>query len=688
MKKFKAVITRHTVLFIFLTAAVIIIVIRLTNLQIVEGQNYYERLLDVTVKNRVQQGERGLILDRNGERMAYNEKVYDVILYARRKTNAQLNQDILRIYELLEMNGEHIISGFHEYITADPVGYGSRLEADEAREDWLGQMAINENDLKRMRTPQEIFDYFKKEKFFISDGYSPEEAYKIMSVRYEMLIKGIYQLTPYTIAENIGMESVAGIELLKSEIQGLYTDERFIRKYSGSEVFSPITGYIRQIEPEEVDFYLDLGYNLNELVGKDGLEIRYERFLRAAEGVSTAILEPGELELAFETSIEPVSGFDIVTSVDYGVQQAGYDSLKRNIEKIVSGRDDMTNFGDAKYGSAVMIDVRTGGIIALVNYPGYDPNAFIVDDQDEVGRITGGDEKLLFNRTIQGLYPPGSVLKPLTAIAAIEEGAYSPGELVTDEGFMDIEGMTFYGMEYRKFGISYGDIDLKFALKVSANVFFYKTGIATGIENLEKWARRFGLGEMTGIDIGGEVPGRRNSKDTMRQLEPSRIWGKADTAQASIGQLYNQSTPLQLARYTAAIANGGKLYTPRLVTGILKRDGSEVISFEPEFVSSGASADTLRHISEGMLAVANEKGGSAASVFMNFPYGQVAAKTGTPETGQEGAGGSSHSVFICFAPYDDPEVAVCVVIENGVSGENSAPVACDMLIEYFEGGGR
>ena len=688
MKNDKPVFSRHAIISLLLAFMVVVIIIRLISLQLIKGEEYYERIHDVLVRNIESEGERGQILDAKGNLLAYNERSYDVVVYYRRKTNDELNKGLLMLYGILNDSGETVLTELPLYLMIDPPGYGPRLSSDELINEWLRDMVEKPEDINGLNDTQDVFEYFKEKKFKIADKYSDLEAYKIMCLRYDMLIKGYTQLSPFVAAKNISTETMAKVELARNDIRGVYTQERFTRRYIDSKAFSHLTGYIRSIEQEEVEFYLSQGYGLNEAVGKEGLEKSYEKFLRPIMGTKTAVLEPGEIELEFDVSVEAVAGFDLKTSIHSAIQEAGYRSLEENIKKIAAAKDGVVNFGDTKYGSAVMLDVRTGDVIALVSYPGYDANIFISDDQDAIGHVIGSDDMIQLNRAIQGLYPPGSAFKPLTAIAAIESGVYMPGQKVTDEGVIKIDGMDFYGLEYKRYGISLGDIDLEYAMRVSANVFFYKTGMAAGIDNLELWARRFGLGEISGIDIGGEAQGRRNSKETIKQVEPERTWGAADTAQASIGQLYNQFTPLQLARYVMAIANGGKLYNPGIVSGIYKRDGSEVMVFENEYTQIEISPITLREVQKGMYAVANYPGGSAEPVFRDFPYGDIGAKTGTPETGREDTGESSHSVFICYAPFDDPEVAISVIIENGVWGENAALVAYDMLFEYFYQKGR
>ena len=280
MKNHKAYLSRHAILSLILLSFFILILIRLFDIQIINGQAYYEKISDITVKNVELQGERGVIFDSNGEKLAYNEKVYDVIIYYRRKTNDDLNSDLLELYDLLSDNNEKIHSDLPQYFNISPLGYGEKLETDQDISTWLEDMVIKESDLDKIITPEDVFEYFRNKKFKISEEYSDEDAYKIMCLRYAMLMKTWNQLTPLLISENISLETMAQIEIRKNDLQGVYTEEKYIRRYIDSDAFSSVTGYIRAIEPEEVESYYSKGYELNELVGKDGLEKSYEKYLR------------------------------------------------------------------------------------------------------------------------------------------------------------------------------------------------------------------------------------------------------------------------------------------------------------------------------------------------------------------------------------------------------------------------
>ena len=268
----------------------------------------------------------------------------------------------------------------------------------------------------------------------------------------------------------------------------------------------------------------------------------------------------------------------------------------------------------------------------------------------------------------------------MTAVAGLESGAITPADsYITDRGTHVIGGWTFKCMEYPTYG--HGRIDLVKALATSCNIYFHELGVKTGIDKLDLWSKRFGLGEYTQIELPGEDRGVRANKGTKKELRNDE-WRPADTAQTAIGQFDNSFTPIQLASYVSTLANGGKRYRPHIIREIRKHDGSTVLKGEPEYEDLSINPDTIDLIHRGMEEVANAQDGTANKIFENFPF-TVAGKTGTPETGFEHLGQSSNGLFIAYAPAEEPQIAVAVVIEHGVWGSEAAPVAKDILEEYF-----
>jgi len=370
------------------------------------------------------------------------------------------------------------------------------------------------------------------------------------------------------------------------------------------------------------------------------------------------------------------------------LQKAAIESLQRNISIIRSAEfngyvktDSKVNFLDAEAGAAVAIDVRTGEVLLMASVPTFDASIFLrgSDDREAQQAIADlWDDPLnsSWNRAIQGTYSPGSTFKPITAITALQEGIINPNTQIYDSGSINIGERNLFCLEG-----GHGWLSLKRALETSCNVFFYDIGTKSTIANLGKWANLFGLGVKTGIDLPYEKEGIMSSAEFKRERFRD-IWRPADTAQVAIGQLFNSFTPLQMACYMSAFANGGIYNKPYITKKVIRYDGSIVRETVPEMRRIPVDPLNIEAVKEGMIASTTEIDGTATIVFGDFPY-PVAGKTGTAETGLESRQESSNSLFVCYAPADDPQIAVVVVIEKGVWGSYAAPVARDILEVYF-----
>jgi penicillin-binding protein 2 len=424
-------------------------------------------------------------------------------------------------------------------------------------------------------------------------------------------------------------------------------------------------------------------------VGQYGVERQDEAYLRGRAGTRLVQITDGAVADAAEGGSPATQGCDVTLTIDMDLQKAALSSLERNIQCIREERDNGymetksdVNFRDADSGAAVAVDVRTGEVLAMVSSPTYDPTIFLRDDAEArqaIADLWQDPLKGALNRAIQGTYTPGSTFKPLTAIAALEEGVINRNTERVDEGVIEFSGMKFRCLEKPYEG--HGAQTLKQALEVSCNIFFYQIGVDTTIDNLEKWAKLFGLGVKTGIDLPYEAAGTMSSK-AFKLEKQKDIWRPADTAQTSIGQMFNSFTPLQMACYMAALANGGLYYTPYVTKEVTRYDGSPVRKAKPEARRIPVSAESIDAVKEGMVNSTTSIDGTASEAFAGFPFA-VAGKTGTAQTGYENQDQSSNSLFVCYAPADDPEIAVAVVIEKGVWGSYTAPVARDILESYF-----
>jgi penicillin-binding protein 2 len=319
------------------------------------------------------------------------------------------------------------------------------------------------------------------------------------------------------------------------------------------------------------------------------------------------------------------------------------------------------------------MDVKTGEILAMASYPTFDPTIFLKGDYEQINYLNNHPDNITLNRACNGAYAPGSTYKPLIAIAALETGTITPNTKVNCPYKKEIGGIIWTNPAGNQLAVT-----LETALARSNNMFFFITGFETGIDNIVKWAKNFGFGSKTGIEIAEDIGSLASREFKLKYLGEG--WVPADTCNASIGQLYNAFTPIQLVNFVSSIGNGGKLYTPHLIRKKVDSTG-EVYNTEIHYRDTTAKESTIKAVQKGMVAVANSEDGTAVEIFKDFPF-DVAAKTGTAETGH-GDTQSSNALFVCYAPADDPEVAVAVVVEKGVRGAFTAPVARDVLMTYF-----
>ncbi|MCR4435648.1 MAG: penicillin-binding protein 2 [Clostridiales bacterium] len=675
----------------FLVLMGVVITGQLVNLQIVKGE-YYDTQSQRRLLNNVQiVAPRGNIVDRNGIPIAVNRLGFVVQMIKTKTDTASLNEMLLRLVNIFEKNNDTYYKSLSKYLTINPFAFGSAVNQSESKLDkWKKEMAVKAKDVELMNTPEEVFRYLRTVKFKIDNKYTDEEAYKIMTMRYETLIRGYSSTSPIVLASDVSEETVAEVEERHNEFPGVTTDVEPKRKYIDAETTAHVVGYVRGLDQSEYERLKDSGYEMNDIIGKSGIELQAEQDLKGKDGQKRIEVDTGG-RLTEEIDQKPAQpGNDVVLTLDLKLQKVAMDSLKKNIEMIRNKQgaaNVKNNMGDAVAGSVVAMDVNNGEVLVLGNYPSYDPSVFLegADNKEAQKIITelfdpNNEGKPAFNRAISGRYAPGSTFKPLVGIAGLEEGYITPDTIINDPGVYDVDGMRFTCMEYRNGQPAHGDLKLDRALATSCNIYFHKLGVMMGIDNIDKWARYFGLGDVTGIDIPNEAKGILAGKEYKKKVYNDE-WRRADTAQAAIGQLYNAFTPIEMANYVSTLANGGKRFKPHLIKRVISSsDGSVVREEKPQYEQVPIKKETIDAVKKGMVAVTNAEDGTAVSVFHDFPF-QVAGKTGTAETGD--IHHSNNGVFICYAPANDPKIAIAVVIERGVFGYLAAPVAKDIMAEYF-----
>ena len=471
-------------------------------------------------------------------------------------------------------------------------------------------------------------------------------------------------LDPILIKENISKDKALILAEKLNEMGGIQLENSAIRSYENGMIFSNFIGYDGKITKDELAD--NSGYLMTDYIGKTGLEKSYEKELRGVPGAKRAEVDSLGQAKKNLGSIDPEPGSDLVLNIDEGLQKKLYDSLVSVLETT-----------ETKTAAAAAIDPRSGGVLAMVSLPSFDNNLFAkgVSSQDYQALIS--DKNLpLFNRVIKGEYPPGSTLKPAVAAAALSEGVITEDTTVQDTGMISLG--SFYFRDWKTHGIT----DVKKAIAESCDVFFYSVGggygsiEGLGMNRMKKYEEMFGLGKLTGVDLPGEREGLIPSEEWKLEKKKER-WYIGDSYHAAIGQGFVLATPMQLANYTAAIANGGTLYSPKIVSRIRKSNGEESVISPNVLNSNFLSPQVLRTIREGMKQTVES--GTSQSL-KELPV-SAAGKTGTAQFGTED---KTHAWFISFAPYDNPQIAMVVLVEGGGEGHSSAvPVTKDVYDYYF-----
>ncbi|MBP2649622.1 MAG: penicillin-binding protein 2 [Firmicutes bacterium] len=478
---------------------------------------------------------------------------------------------------------------------------------------------------------------------------------------------GVFE--PIRIKTDVGQDVVTRIEEHRAELPGVVIEIQPIRNYVNNELGAHLFGYVSEINDVELAASKDKGYRSGDIIGKFGLEKVYDQDIRGVDGGRQVEVDVTGRPIQELGKKDPQPGNNLMMTIDYRIQKAAEMAIDEQLQVL------QTKLGrrNAKAAAAVVMNPKTGEILAMVSRPAFNPNLF-------AGGISTKDWKTINdnpfnpmdNKAISGMYPPGSTFKIITGTAALELGKVTPEEKILDTG------KHWIIPKGNDAGEALGWIDFKVAMAKSDNVYFYEMGNRLGIDNLENYARMFGLGDYTGINLPGEADGLVANRRYKEKVY-GEDWYLSETFDAAIGQGFQLVTPLQVAMVMSEIANGGHRYRPYLISKITAPSGEPIKLFGAEEVGNVKISDrTLTLIREALSDVTHE-GGTAGAVFNDFPI-TIAGKTGTAENPH----GDDHAWFACYAPYDDPQVVVVVVVEQGGYGtEASAPIAKKILEAAF-----
>lgn len=673
LDKIRKILSNRQFILSFITVCISVIYISyLFNLQVIHGAEYRESSQKKMLRTVEITANRGEITDRHGVVLATSKLSYNAEIYKVTCTSEELNSAVLDFYNILESNGDSIYTTFPINEELNDYNFTS-LEAEKK---WKNEVGMKEN-----YTFEDTINAYTKR--YELENYSLEDRIKIILVRYEAGIKGYSLFKSVLIAEDISEASFATIEEKKSSLCGIQTTTSVIRYYPEKELTSHITGYVSKITQDEYNELKDKGYTYNSYTGKTGIELTFEKYLKGEDGIKKVEVDTyGNISNEYITK-EAVSGNTITLTIDYRLQKKAEEALENVMNEIRTGSARFIQHEDAESGAVVVLDVNTGEILAMVSYPGYDPNEFVkgikVSKWNEYNTSTS---RPMYNRVTNGLYSPGSTYKMSVALAGLKSGAITEDELIEDRGRYQ------YGYNpkcwiFDRYGLTHGFINVSTAIQVSCNCYFYEVGRRAGIAEIVEMSRMLGLDSKTGIELAHETTGNIAGSDT------DMDWYLGDTLSAAIGQSYNSFTPIGMARYIAAVANGGTVRKVTLLKNIEDENQNSVSSDEldkyiedytgvkNESYNIDVAKEKMEAVRGGMLAV-TQVGGTSYNVFRDLGI-SVAGKTGTAEV----SSGSSDGLFVGFAPYDNPEIAIIAVIEHGGEGTYVANVVRPIIDEYF-----
>ena len=688
MLKKKSELEKSNFRYNMLTALVylmgILILMQLFNLQIVNGAEYRENSNTKLTRVAKIEAARGSILDRSGNVLVSTEMEFSLEMYNAKTEDDQLNSSILTMTNILESNGDSYIDPFP--ISIEPFEY--HFENDEKLAAWKTKYKIPET-----ASAEEAFYLFRDKYNIKSDNV--KEIRQILAIRYAITTIGYSTTRSMEISDNISRTSAVQLQENSQSLTGVNIVVEPTRIYHQGTLASHIIGYASRISKSNQEEFAKRGdtyeYDVADKVGQTGIEKTFEEYLRGEDGEKQIDMSVDGTVTGEYISKEAIGGANIVLTIDANLQRIAEESLERNIERIRNG--ELGDPAPAEGGAAVVINVKTGDVLAMASYPDYEPGLFYNGiSTQKYKEYNENPYHPLSSKAMQGAYAPGSIFKMVTAIAALETGVTDSREKINDNG-------PYYGIVtgdtkdpacwyYNDYGRGHGYLNIAQAIQKSCNYFFFEVSQRMGIDNLEKYARYFGLGSKTGIEIVGENSGTLATREVAQQKK--QVWSAAQTAYASIGQGFNSFTPLQMCKYLAMVANGGNKLDISVVKSVIKSNGTQVSKNEiDEFINNKLgltnektedlkiSDETMHTVLEGMRSVTEGEGGTAYTTFKDFSI-SVGGKTGSAEAGRRTDGW-----FAGFAPYDDPEIAVVVMVENGHHGFYTAEIVKEVIYEYF-----
>ena len=699
-------LTRFRVMAAMALAVLAIYLVVLFNTQVVHHEEYLAKSIQTITRMENVEATRGIITDRSGRTLVTNQSTYSLTFDASLlKPGENQNDAILRLVTLcrdqgvawednlpLSLDGAaHFTvdtltdtqkSRFFSYLrdlkpTRELLAAYVRQHPELLKPPKEGETALDPATAKDTEllkqtnsaaltnslllnagvTPAKLFNWMRED-MKLSGDYSDSDARLILGVRYELKLRKLgANNNAYVLAQNV---DVAFCSLISDgQFQGAKIIRSSARQYATTYA-AHILGTVGGIS-DYTDDLKERGYRMDDTIGLSGVEAAFEDYLRGADGKRMISVNSDGKVTGEYYSVEPRSGYTVELTVDLKLQQAVEDTLAVKVAQL-NQKDHL----DSRGAAAAVIKVGTGEILALASCPTYDLSTY----RKDYNELSADPAKPIFNRATSSPYAPGSTLKPATAVAALESGVTTTTETIFDPGYWKYPSATWENKTNCWKRSGHGKMNVTSAITNSCNTYFMEMGYRMGLDTLNEYYSALGLGEPTGIEVG-ESTGRQAVNENGQDQAP---W-------AAFGQANQEYTPLQLANYIATLVSGGKHYPAHLLKSVKSYDNSEIIATgdtEP-LNTLNISDSTLQAVKKGMYGY-TQPGGMVYSYFKDCIV-SAGAKTGTA---QLGGGLKNNGVFVAFAPYDDPEIAIALVLEKGDAGAALATTAVDIINAYFD----
>lgn len=666
----------------------------LYQLQILNGAAYYDASQNNNVTYPAVKAARGNILDRYGRVLVSNRECYNLVINTTRLFGDEVddpNAVILEMVNIVEDSGAEFIDDL-PITKSPPFEYTEMTDFQRT----LLNAYFDDHDLAEDTTAVELMSYFRT-RYDIDNTYSAEDMRKISAIRYALNVRYAINTSSYTFVEDASIDLISDIMGAVGSV--IEVESSYVREYN-TQYAAHLLGYIGAMTDVEQEQYMvgdNSGYNYDSMVGKDGVELAFESWLHGTDGKSRVTRNSEGTITSTVYEEDPVPGNHVYLTIDIQLQEAVERALENgiialqlerdqeNAEAIANGTPDEVK-EDIQGGAAVVVDVNSGNPLAIASYPTFDASQVY----ENYAEYLNAEYDPLYNRATMGAYAPGSTFKPLVALAALSESIINTETRIDCEGIFSKYADQGYAPEcwiYTQEQLTHGNDNVSEALRDSCNYFFYTIADMMGIDILDEYAADFGLGESTGIEIGETIGNMANPDNHINYDVDAWVYG--DTVQAGIGQSDSLFTPLQLAEYCAAIANGGTRYSASVLKSVRSFDYTrQLYSGETKVMSTVDSADyNWAAVQYGMYLFTHDINGSSSEAyyaFNNYSYNGesigVAAKSGTSQLGEDI---TNNALFMCYAPYDDPEIAVAIVVERGRAGSALTNIAKDVLDAYF-----